>query len=95
MAVDLIGTLGLDNALPEARTMRAKLDAASTTAARRQIEQLAAEIARATEQGRPSIRVERFEAGVKAALERKGYKIQAYTPDQRDSGASSYYTVSW
>ncbi|EYB69073.1 hypothetical protein DEIPH_ctg011orf0040 [Deinococcus phoenicis] len=95
MEFDLIGTLKLDAVLPEASSMRAKLQAASTTAARMQIERLAQEIARATESGQSAIRVDTLETGVKAALGRKGYKVTYYTPDQRDTGSAAYYTVSW
>ncbi len=92
---DLIEILKLDRDFPEARTMRAKLDSAGTRAARAQLEELAQKIAVATELGHASTRVDSFEPGVRAALERKGYKVQAYTPDQRDPRDHSYYTVSW
>ncbi len=92
---DLIETLKLDADFPEARTMRAKLDAAGTRAAQAQLRELAQKIAVATEVGGANIRVDSFEVGVRQALERKGYKVQAYTPDQRDSRDRSYYTVSW
>lgn len=95
MTADLVETLKLDAVLPDANSMRAKLNAASTTAARKQIEQLAQQITRATESGQSAVRAEKLEAGVKAALERKGYKVMYFTPDQRDSGSAAYYTVTW
>ena len=93
MNIDLI--FGLDKDFPSAQSMRAKLDAAGTQAARNQLRQLAEQIDVATTAGQGMIRVEKLEVGVKGALERKGYKVTRYAPDQRDVGQRAYYTVSW
>lgn len=94
MTVDPIQHLNLDKVLPEAKSMRAKLDTAATEAARHQLDQIGMGIRRETELGRGALRVEKFQPGVKEALERKGYKVTYYSPDQRDGG-HGYYTVSW
>ncbi len=88
---DLIETLKLDAKLPEARAMRAKLEAGETHKARGQLDELAQKIIVQTELGRSGLQVTKLEPGVRAALERKGYKVSHYPGDQRDP---AYYMCS-
>ncbi len=79
--------------LPHAKEMRAKLEAGDTEFAAAQIAELAQKIRQATREGKSSISgTKPLVAGVKAALERKGYKIFYDPGDYREP---SFYTISW
>lgn len=69
---------------PKASELRAKLDAAESQAATKQIALLAEQITAAANEGKCAIRVINFQMSVKAFLESKGYKVQHYQADQRD-----------
>lgn len=81
--------------LPAAADMRAKLNTAQNHAAQAQVHDLAVKITRAVEQGKASISVTRFEPGVQALLEQRGYKVTYHPGDPRDQRDGSQYTVRW